>query len=332
MVRVGARLQAALDARALSAALNRLAMAPQEIATLSAQRDLDALARFWASPVLLALLDAPWTPIFIAALFVCHPWLDWFAVVAGLALLMFSLANQRMTERPLHDATIATLSGDRHGHILKAVLPRSTANFAFSPPAAPPWTKSAANWPATSRRCRHRATGSPPSARRLIPSLPRSPRNWPFRNRCGPRASCHRSLSWRCDATQRQEEATADLREIGPMMLELSETRRAMRDRVSRLEVRAPASGIVLGLQIPAAIRSARGRADPGPGPAAPAAGWDCADHTVADRGGHSGSICRPRLVRIPRIGHDTPGRPGGTDLGGCAGRAADGRASLVRV
>lgn len=52
--------------------------------------------------------------------------------------------------------------------------------------------------------------------------------------------------------TQRQEDAAAELREIAPQILELSETRRALLGRINRLEVRAPVGGIVLGLQITA--------------------------------------------------------------------------------
>lgn len=51
-------------------------------------------------------------------------------------------------------------------------------------------------------------------------------------------------------ATRRREEATAELRDIGPLILELAERRRALAERIARLEIRAPVSGIVLGLQL----------------------------------------------------------------------------------
>ncbi|NHB76336.1 HlyD family type I secretion periplasmic adaptor subunit [Rhodobacter calidifons] len=51
-------------------------------------------------------------------------------------------------------------------------------------------------------------------------------------------------------ATRRREEATAELRQIGPMILELAERRRALAERIDRLEIRAPVSGVVLGLQV----------------------------------------------------------------------------------
>ncbi len=119
MARVGARLQLALDGRVLDAAFRRLTLAPQDTAALAAQRDLDALARFWASPVLLALFDAPWTPLFLAALFVFHPWLGWFAIAGGLVLIAVTWANQRMTDRPLQTATLTTLAADREVEAMK---------------------------------------------------------------------------------------------------------------------------------------------------------------------------------------------------------------------
>jgi HlyD family secretion protein len=50
--------------------------------------------------------------------------------------------------------------------------------------------------------------------------------------------------------TQRREAAAAELREIGPMLLELAERRRALEGRIDRLEIRAPVDGIVLGMQV----------------------------------------------------------------------------------
>lgn len=50
--------------------------------------------------------------------------------------------------------------------------------------------------------------------------------------------------------TTRREEATTELRQVGPMALELAERRRALRERIDRLEIRAPVAGIVLGLQV----------------------------------------------------------------------------------
>ncbi len=50
--------------------------------------------------------------------------------------------------------------------------------------------------------------------------------------------------------TTRHEAATAELREIEVQALELDERRRALAERIDRLEIRAPVSGVVLGLEV----------------------------------------------------------------------------------
>lgn len=62
--------------------------------------------------------------------------------------------------------------------------------------------------------------------------------------------------------TRRREESTTELREIGPAILELAERRRALAERIDRLEIRAPVAGIVLGLQV-TTPRSVLRAADP---------------------------------------------------------------------
>lgn len=51
-------------------------------------------------------------------------------------------------------------------------------------------------------------------------------------------------------ASDLREEANLQLRESGAQELELSERRRALAERIARLDVRAPVSGIVLGLTV----------------------------------------------------------------------------------
>lgn len=51
-------------------------------------------------------------------------------------------------------------------------------------------------------------------------------------------------------ASTRREEANGQLRELGGQILELAERRRTLAERVLRLDIRAPVSGIVLGMQV----------------------------------------------------------------------------------
>ena len=65
-----------------------------------------------ASPVLFALFDIPWTPIFLVAIFSFHPLLGWLAVGGSVLLVAISLANQMMTRRSTAEATATALVSD----------------------------------------------------------------------------------------------------------------------------------------------------------------------------------------------------------------------------
>lgn len=120
LARIGARFQEALDKRVLAASFRRLSVAPMDTEARAAQSDLEAIARIWASPLLQGLLDLPWTPIFIAALFIFHPVLGWFAVGAAILLLLLAWANQRATDTITQQATLASFAADRQAENLKS--------------------------------------------------------------------------------------------------------------------------------------------------------------------------------------------------------------------
>jgi ATP-binding cassette subfamily C protein len=120
MARIGARIQETLDRRVFSASVRRLTVLPNDQAALAAQRDLEAIQRFWASPVLLALFDVPWTPLFIGAIFVFHPFMGWLAVLGGVILIGVTILNQRTTEQPLMRANAATMQAERFAENIKA--------------------------------------------------------------------------------------------------------------------------------------------------------------------------------------------------------------------
>jgi ATP-binding cassette subfamily C protein len=120
LVRVGARFQDALDQRVFQASVRRLTVAPQDGNAQAAQRDLEAVQRYYASPVHLAFFDIPWTPLFVAAIFVFHPVLGWLAVGGGACLIALTFLNRGMTRQPLLYANMAGLHADRIGENLKS--------------------------------------------------------------------------------------------------------------------------------------------------------------------------------------------------------------------
>jgi len=67
-------------------------------------RDVDALRGFVTGPTGLALLDAPWIPVYIALVYVLHPVLGHVALAGGVALFLLGLWNERSTRVPLAEA------------------------------------------------------------------------------------------------------------------------------------------------------------------------------------------------------------------------------------
>ena len=105
LARVGARFQARMDPRVLGAILTRAGRSPQarsEPATGLA--DLEAMQRFASGPGPFAFFDAPWTPVFLFALFLFHWMLGLLAVLSGVLLLVLALMNQARTGRLQKDA------------------------------------------------------------------------------------------------------------------------------------------------------------------------------------------------------------------------------------
>jgi ATP-binding cassette subfamily C protein len=110
---VAIAFQAKLDKRVLAASMRVLATAPLDGPALAASKDLDAIKTFMASPILMALFDLPWTPLFLLALFIFHPLLGWYAVVGAVILITWTLAMQRLTKASLAEASRASLHCDR---------------------------------------------------------------------------------------------------------------------------------------------------------------------------------------------------------------------------
>lgn len=112
MSRVAARFQALLDARVFSAVLRKSSTMRGQPDAQSGVRDLDAVQRFLGSPALLSAFDAPWTPVFLAAIFIFHPWLGSLALVGGAVIVVVAIFNQMRTRAPMIEANRTTAVSD----------------------------------------------------------------------------------------------------------------------------------------------------------------------------------------------------------------------------
>lgn len=113
MSRVAARFQERMEGRVFTAALQDGNAAGSDMVVRGGMRDLEAVQRLIASPVLMALFDLPWAPFFLAAVYLFHPILGAVAT-AGMAVLVVStLLNQWLSRNSLQQATIAGQAADR---------------------------------------------------------------------------------------------------------------------------------------------------------------------------------------------------------------------------
>jgi ATP-binding cassette, subfamily C, type I secretion system permease/ATPase len=78
-----------------------------------AMGDLAQLRGFINSQAIFPIFDAPWTPLFVAVIWLLHPWLGMLAVISAGLLFGLALANELTTRAPLAGASQAWLAGQR---------------------------------------------------------------------------------------------------------------------------------------------------------------------------------------------------------------------------
>jgi PrtD family type I secretion system ABC transporter len=75
--------------------------------------DLQEIRSFLAGDAVLAFLDAPWMPVFIAVIWLMHPVLGWLALAGAIVLLIIAVANDLLTRRLLQQSRIALRRNER---------------------------------------------------------------------------------------------------------------------------------------------------------------------------------------------------------------------------
>jgi ATP-binding cassette subfamily C protein len=102
LVRASERLDALLAPRILEQM-----MTTDTAGSTQAMRDFDAIRSSVATPVVAAMFDAPWTPVFLLVAFLLHFWIGLMAVVSAAILVTLAWSNQRATQARMEQATTA---------------------------------------------------------------------------------------------------------------------------------------------------------------------------------------------------------------------------------
>jgi ATP-binding cassette, subfamily C, bacterial exporter for protease/lipase len=108
LVRAGSMLDAELNARVYTAAFEANLRGAGTNAG-QAISDLTAVRQFVTGNGVFAFFDAPWFPIYLAVVFLLHPWLGIFSVGGAVILIALALANQWATRGLLAQANAASV-------------------------------------------------------------------------------------------------------------------------------------------------------------------------------------------------------------------------------
>lgn len=101
--RLGTRLEARLGPSILTAMLS--GRIPAELRSSEPLRDLQEVRSFVTSPVFIALLDAPWSILFVGLIFLFNFWLGLVAVIGLSILFALGVISEVMGRKPEKDAT-----------------------------------------------------------------------------------------------------------------------------------------------------------------------------------------------------------------------------------
>ena len=70
-------------------------------------QDLAMVRSFLASPAILGLFDLPWIPIFLAVVFLIHPWLGWLTVAGAVIVIIAAIINWFASRDPIRNAGVS---------------------------------------------------------------------------------------------------------------------------------------------------------------------------------------------------------------------------------
>lgn len=110
MVRLSTRLDLALGGRLYDASFKQALTSGGMQASAQPLNDLTGLRQFITGNGLFAFFDAPWLPIYLAVMFLFHPWYGWFAVACALVLVALAYLNERLTNATLLEANKQNLA------------------------------------------------------------------------------------------------------------------------------------------------------------------------------------------------------------------------------
>lgn len=104
LIRVSSRLETLLNQRLFQIAFKQSLFSGGQRATTQPLDDLTGLRQFLTGNGLFAFFDAPWMPVYLALLFLFHPWYGWFSIITAALICIVAVLNHKFTSKMLNQA------------------------------------------------------------------------------------------------------------------------------------------------------------------------------------------------------------------------------------
>lgn len=104
MVRVSTKLDVILSRDVYRASFKQALATGGMNASAQPLTDLTSLRQFLTGNGVFAFFDAPWLPIYVAVMFMFHPWYGWMAIGCAIVLICLAYANEKVTGKSIADA------------------------------------------------------------------------------------------------------------------------------------------------------------------------------------------------------------------------------------
>ena len=104
LVKVSTRLETLLNERLFHIAFKQSLYSGGQRASTQPLDDLTGLRQFLTGNGLFAFFDAPWMPVYLALLFMFHPYFGWFSVITAILLCSVAWATEKATTKTLSEA------------------------------------------------------------------------------------------------------------------------------------------------------------------------------------------------------------------------------------
>lgn len=128
MVRVSTKLDVLLSRHVYKASFKLALESGGMNASAQPMNDLTSLRQFLTGNGVFAFFDAPWLPIYIAVMFMFHPYYGWVAIASAIVLLILAYANEKATGKALGEAnkeniaaTLNTTKNLRNAEVIESM-------------------------------------------------------------------------------------------------------------------------------------------------------------------------------------------------------------------